>query len=300
VQDFRRISGKTSIHPWRTAAIILTKDEEVHIERAIHSVEGKVDEIYVIDSLSDDRTVAIARASGAKVLEREWVSYADQVNWAIAQLPDDIEWVLRLDADEYVSGEVDPQAELDRLLEANREIQGILCRRSMVFTGMLLKFGGMYKKPVLRLFRKNKAVCEARLMDEHIHVEGPVAKGNIHIIDDNLKGISFWIEKHNRYADLEARQYLKEQAVLPAQATSLAQGATLSLQKRKRGIYYRLPPMFRPFSYFFLRYVLLGGFLDGYPGFRYSFLQAFWYRFLVEIRIREYRSEGRDEEANTR
>ncbi|XDZ67073.1 glycosyltransferase family 2 protein [Alphaproteobacteria bacterium LSUCC0684] len=288
------ITGKTSIHPWKTAAIILTRDEELHIERAIRSVEGRVDVIYVIDSLSVDRTVAIAQASGAKVLEHEWISYADQMNWAIAQLPDDIEWVLRLDADEYLSGEVDFKAERARLLDENSDIQGILCRRSMVFTGTLLRFGGMYKKPVLRLFRKNNAICDARLVDEHIHVDGPVAKANIHIIDDNLKGISFWIEKHNRYAELEARQYLKEQACVPAQATAPARGHAPSLQKRKRGLYYRLPPAFRPFAYFFYRYVLLGGFLDGYAGFRYGFLQAFWYRFLVEIRIREYRSERQD------
>jgi len=86
----------------RIAAFILTRNEEVQIERAIRSLKDKVDEVYVIDSLSEDRTVPIARSCGAVVLEHEFVSYADQVNWAISQLPDDIEWALRLDADEYI------------------------------------------------------------------------------------------------------------------------------------------------------------------------------------------------------
>ena len=81
----------------RIAAIILTRNEEVQIERAIRSVQGQVDEVFVIDSLSTDKTVAIERSCGATVFEHEFVSYADQVNWAIAQLPENIEWVMRLD-----------------------------------------------------------------------------------------------------------------------------------------------------------------------------------------------------------
>jgi len=276
----------------RIAAFILTRNEEVQIERAIRSVRDKVDEIYVVDSLSEDRTVAIARSCGAEVLEREFVTYADQVNWAISQLPDDIEWALRLDADEYVCGKADIRAEINRLLSADSTIEGIRCRRSMVFMGKVLKFGGMHRKPVLRLFRHKNAACDIRLVDEHIRVQGPVRQGDIDIIDHDLKGFGFWMDKHKRYADLEARQFLKEKT-FSATRDHVSSGPPPSLQQKKRYLYYALPPVLRPLGYFFYRYIVLGGVLDGYPGLRYSFFQAFWYRFLVEIRIRAYRNKNK-------
>jgi len=278
----------------RIAAINLTRNEEVQIERAIRSVQGQVDEVFVIDSLSTDKTVAIARSCGATVFEHEFVSYADQVNWAIAQLPENIEWVLRLDADEYIGDQVDLRIEIHRLLDKDRDIAGVLCRRSIVFMEKYLRFGGMHKKSVLRLFRKNDAWCDSRLVDEHIRVQGSLAKGDIDIIDHDLKGIGFWVDKHNRYADLEARQYLKEKEFRPLGELGVTGWKFATFQQRKRRFYYVLPPVIRPLAYFFYRYVALGGFLDGYPGLCYSVLQAFWYRFLVEVRIREYQAEAQD------
>ena len=101
----------------KLAVIILTMNEEIHIERAIHSIRNKADEIFVIDSMSTDRTVEIARSLGATIFQKPWISYSEQLNWALSKLPHDVDWVFRLDADEYVLPETDIKQDIWRLSE---------------------------------------------------------------------------------------------------------------------------------------------------------------------------------------
>jgi glycosyltransferase involved in cell wall biosynthesis len=267
----------------KIAALILTKNEEIHISRAIASIRNQVDSIYVIDSLSQDNTVNIASKEGAHVLLRPWDSYAGQINWALAELPDDINWVIRLDADEYLDPDNgDLRDEIARHCLVEPDCEGILCLRSMIFMGRKLKYGGMGEKPVLRLFRKKNAVCDDRLVDEHIHVKGPVRLGQVMIIDHGLKGMAFWIEKHRQYADLEARQYLKDRENMRQLVDA---GSSNTTQFMKRRVFYKLPPFLRPILYFMFRYLGQGGFMDGYAGLCYAYRQACWYRFLVDLKI---------------
>ena len=277
----------------KIAAIILTRDEEVHIERALSSLKGKVDQVHVIDSMSIDQTITKAESAGAITHQHPWVSYTDQVNWALSVLPHDIDWVLRLDADEYLHPEADIKAELLRLTQHDPDLSGVRCLRSMVFMGHQLRFGGMSKKPVLRLFKKDKAKCADRLVDEHMTVDGNIQSSQIELIDHCLKGIGFWIEKHNKYARLEAEEYHRNLDRQNHPSESAAGSDAVQAQSRKRGLYYSLPSFLRPLAYFTLRYLVLGGFLDGRAGFYYSFLQAYWYRSLVEINIREKRDQSK-------
>jgi glycosyltransferase involved in cell wall biosynthesis len=277
----------------KIAAIILTRDEEVHIDRALSSLKGKVDQVHVIDSLSTDQTITKAESAGAITHQHPWVSYADQVNWALSVLPHDIDWVLRLDADEYLHPEADIKEELLRLTQHDPDLSGVLCLRSMVFMGHQLRFGGMGKKPVLRLFKKDKAKCADRLVDEHMTVDGHIQSSQIELIDHCLKGIGFWIEKHNKYARLEAEEYHRNLDRQNHPSESAAGSDAVQAQSRKRGLYYSLPSFLRPLAYFTLRYLVLGGFLDGRAGFYYSFMQAYWYRSLVEINIREKRDQSK-------
>ena len=280
----------------KIAAIILTRDEELHIARAIASVRGQVDCVYVIDSISQDNTVAIATKAGALVLSRPWDSYAAQINWTLAQLPDDINWVLRLDADEYLSSDgANIRAEIDGHYLANPDCEGILCLRSMVFMGKKLKYGGMSEKPVLRLFRVQHAVCDDRLVDEHIHVKGPVRLGQIRIVDHCLKGMPFWIEKHKKYAELEARQYLKDNE---NKRQDFDTGSRNTTQSMKRRVFYKLPPLLRPILYFMFRYIAQKGFMDGYVGLCYAYRQAFWYRLIVDLKIIKMRRHQRRQHDN--
>ena len=85
--------------------VILTRDEERHIERCLTAVASFADHVLVVDSGSTDRTVDLARGMGAEVRLNPWVNYATQMNWGIAHVPEGTKWIMRLDADEVVSPE---------------------------------------------------------------------------------------------------------------------------------------------------------------------------------------------------
>ena len=161
------------------------------------------DQVLVADCFSTDETLAIAQAHGARVVQRAWVSHATQFNWALTQLERDTDWVLRLDADEYLTPELAAEIRA-RLPGLAPEVDGVYCGRRMTFQGRLIRFGGVFPIRVLRHFRYGRGQCENRWMDEHIKVPGPTANLRGEIIDDNLNSLTWWTEKHNRYASREA------------------------------------------------------------------------------------------------
>lgn len=113
--------------------LILTKDEVLHIERAIASVSAIAERVVVVDSGSTDGTQDLARALGAEVLHKPWINYATQFNWALDQLSADTEWVLRLDADEIVSPEL--AREISEILPTlGAEVEGVYIPRRMAET----------------------------------------------------------------------------------------------------------------------------------------------------------------------
>ncbi|HWQ45651.1 MAG TPA: glycosyltransferase family 2 protein [Longilinea sp.] len=271
--------------------LIMTFNEKIHIERCIRSVMGLTDKIIIIDSFSTDHTVPIAQALGVKVVQRTWKNQADQFQWGLEQFGSQTEWIMRMDADEYL--EPDLITELQEKLPALEPgIDGIHIKRKVFFEGKWIRFGGSYPQTLLRIWRKGKGRCEQRWMDEHMVLppssKTVTAKG--HIVDDNLKGITFWTEKHNIYASREAADLLNRKYALFSQDTNLT-GNLDSQAKRKRFVkekgYSRLPTGWRAFAYFCYRYFLLLGFLDGRKGFSWHFLQGWWYRYLVDVKIRE-------------
>ena len=273
----------------KLVAIILTFNEERHLARCIASLNGIVSEIVVADCFSTDATLAIAHAHGARVIQREWVNYATQFNWALTQLDADTDWVLRLDADEVLTPEL--RAEIQARLPAiGPEIEGIYCGRRMTFQGRLIRHGGVFPVRVLRLFRYGRGQCENRWMDEHIKVAGAAADLRGELIDDNLQSLTWWTAKHNSYASREAVDLLNlEYHFMPHDTVARLRGGKQAGVKRwlKEVVYARLPGGFRAFAYFFYRYVIRLGFLDGPAGTAFHFLQGFWYRYLVDAKVAE-------------
>ena len=140
----------------------------------------------------------------------------------------------------------------------------------------------------MRLFRKNKAKYNDRMIDEHAIIEGDVKKAPICIIDHCEKGMAFWKEKHRKYAVLEAQEFFKiKEEQLNASETDLNFSTEANSQKNRRKFYYSLPYFLRPLSYFIYRYLILFGFLDGWAGLKYTFFQVFWYRSIVEKNIKQ-------------
>lgn len=273
----------------KTTAIILTFNEEQHLPRCIASLKDVVDEIWVADCFSTDRTLEIAHAHGARVIQRAWVNYATQFNWALTQLDADTDWVLRIDADEYLTPELAAEIR-EKLPSLGAEVDGVYCGRSMTFGGRLIRYGGVFPIRVLRLFRFRRGQCENRWMDEHIKVAGKTVDFAEQLIDDNLNSLTWWTEKHNKYASREAVDLLNlEFHFMPHDSVASLRGGDQAGFKRwlKEVVYARLPGGLRAFVYFVYRYLLRLGFLDGQAGTAFHVLQGFWYRYLVDAKVAE-------------
>lgn len=268
--------------------IILTFNEEMHLKRCIESLHSLKAEILVVDSFSTDRTIEIARNSGAQILQHEFLNHAHQFNWALEQLNSNFDWVLRIDADEVLTTELCDEIN-NRLSLLSSEVNGILVKRSIIFQGKLIKYGGI-KTKVLRLFRYGMGKCENRWMDEHIKVAGKTIQFNGELIDNNLHSLTWWINKHNNYASREAINLLN----LEYKFITFNGEDQLSLDSHTRGkrwlnewIYLNLPSGLRAFIYFLYRCVIRLGLFDGNDGMSFHFLQGFWYRYLVDLKVAE-------------
>jgi glycosyltransferase involved in cell wall biosynthesis len=272
--------------------IILTKNEEKHIARAITSVKGISERVMVVDSGSTDRTIEIARELGAEVLENPWINHATQFNWCLDRLPEDTNWVLRLDADEYISPRL--HAQIAQQLQATSEdVAAMVVSRRMYFMGRAIRWGGIFPIRIARLFRHGRGRCEDKWMDEHIIFEGKAIELSGELIDDNHNSITWWIEKHNAYASREVVELLNvDHRFLPRKAESKLQGGRQASTKRwlKEKVYAKLPGGSRALLYFLYRYIVRFGFLDGKEGTAFHVLQGFWYRYLVDTKMHEVES----------
>ncbi|MDC1018378.1 glycosyltransferase family 2 protein [Pseudomonadales bacterium] len=282
----------------KLVVIILTLNEQMHIKRCIESVRSIASEVFIIDCFSDDGTVKEAKAAGATVLQHKWINHSDQFNWALSQLPKDTDWVLRLDADETLQDAL--VTEINTSLPFMSEaISGVSLPRRITFQGKLLRFGGIFPAHILRLFRYGRGKCEDRWMDEHIIVDGDIIGFKNGIIDDNLKPIGWWIDKHNGYASKEALEILNSRwNFLKKDESRNLRHVKQAFLKRliKNTVYSRVPFGVRAFIYFLYRYFIRLGFLDGRSGFAFHFLQGFWYRYLVDLKVNEVERLVRDGE----
>jgi glycosyltransferase involved in cell wall biosynthesis len=272
------------------SVIILTRNEEVNIAACLESLRW-AGEVFVVDSLSTDRTVEIAKKMGAGVYLHPFEGYAAQRNWALQNLPFSHDWVLMLDADERI-----PKAlaeEITQVIAGNRQdYAGYHLKFRHIFLGRWLKHGGLYPTWLLRLFRRDRARIEDRPLNEHAILEGESGYLSQPFDHQDQRPLSDWISKHNRYADLEAEEFLREE-LQGGYASSIQVRFWGKQAERKRWIklkvWNRLPLLVRPFLFFFRNYFLKAGFLDGRPGFIYHVLWSFWVRFLIDAKIIELR-----------
>ncbi len=270
--------------------IILTRDEERQIERALASVAAIAGRCYVVDSGSSDRTVELARAAGARVLENPWVNHAVQFNWALRQLPADTQWVMRLDADEIVTEGLAAEIR-EKLLGVASDVAGIVVSRRMCFLGRPIRWGGVFPIRLVRLFRHGRGEVEDRWMDEHIVVDGPTVEFWGEIVDDNRNSLTWWIAKHNSYSSREAVELLDlEFGFFGNREVGAVSGQAGAKRWLKEKVYAHLPAGLRALAYFLYRYVIRLGFLDGREGTAFHVLQGFWYRYLVDMKLHEVRA----------
>ena len=276
--------------------IILTYNEEKHIKRCIESILALTNDIYIIDSFSTDNTIAIAKRLGAKVLQNKWTNHAIQLNWGIDNARIDSNWIMRMDADEYLTEELRSELVLKLPLLSN-DVTGLTLNYRHYFFGKWIKHGTRYPIPLLRIWRNGIGRIENKWMDERVVLShGKTQQLNSDFIHDDLNDLSFFISKHNGYATREAIDLLNKEYKVYVQDEPQTSKSHLSLYLKNR--FYSGSFLFiRVFIYFFYRFIICLGFLDGVQGLMYHFLQGFWYRFLVDAKIWELKRKfGGDRE----
>lgn len=275
--------------PATLAVIILTYNEEANITQALDSVVGWASEVHILDSLSTDRTLEITSQYGCHIAQNKFDNFAKQRNHALEHLPIRSEWVLFLDADEWLPDVL--KREISGLIAASPQENGFYINRRLIWMGRWIR-RGYYPSWILRLFRYGKGRCEDRAVNEHLIVDGATGRLRNDFIHQDRKGLTDWIAKHNGYATREAQELFNTRTAPDYREIDARLFGTQAQRKRwlRLQVWNRLPPLIRPFFYFFYRYVLAGGFLDGKAAFVYHFLHALWYPLLIDAKYLELRS----------
>jgi len=271
--------------------VVLTKNEELHIERLILNVVNKFNQVILIDSFSSDNTIKIANQYGVMVIQNQFKDFSQQRNFAIKSNLLNNNWIFFLDADEIIDNDLFD--ELHTIFSKEIKFDGFYINRKFFFMNKWIKYGGYYPTYLLRLFNKDKAQCNG-IVNEHIKINGSTSiLKNGHIIDRNLNNFNFWVKKHNIYSDLEAIIFDNVSYKSENLSKSILSQAALK-NYFKVNLFNKIPLFFRSFAYFIYRYIFRLGFLDGYVGFIYHFCQGFIFWFFVDVKILELKNNKRN------
>ena len=265
------------------SVVVIAKNEAANIRRCIEALTW-CEDIVVIDDHSVDDTARLASECGARVLPHGFESFARQRNWALEHAALRHDWVLLLDADEVATPEL--QREIERVVPtAGVNLVGFrMCRKTM-FMGSWLKYSDGFPVWIVRLVR----VERFRFEDSgHGEVPVPRVEGRLGTLSSPFlhypfsKGLSDWIDRHNRYAAREAEREFRDSCASPWQ--DLWSGDRAQRRQSLRTLSRRLPS--RSLLRFLYQYVLKGGFLDGRAGLTFSWLMAV-YEGLIVLQRRE-------------
>jgi glycosyltransferase involved in cell wall biosynthesis len=274
------------------SVIILTYNSERSIEPTLANAQRVSNDLHVVDSFSNDRTIEIVRRFRANLVQHEFDNYATQRNWAIENLPIRGDWELHLDADERLTDDlVRDISSLDE--KTTDSIDGFLIPRLMHFLGRPIRHGGMYPIWHLRLFRRGAGCCERRRYDQHFYVRGRTAKLSSPFVDDMRMTLHEWINRHNNWSSAEVEELLS-----PTTSDVIApnyRGNEIERRRAWRSLYNRFPLFLRSVMLFTYRYFFRLGFLDGKEGLIFFVLQTFWFRFLVDAKLHEKQITGDSE-----
>jgi glycosyltransferase involved in cell wall biosynthesis len=278
------------------SVIVLTHNEGKNIRACLESIGDITDDIIIVDSGSSDNTTDIASAFTNKILYHPFENYSKQRNWAFEHANCKYEWIFNLDADHRVTPEL--RQELTRHFRKGipDEVKGFMASRRTMFLNKWIRHGGHY--PVYHgiIFKKGFGLCEEKEYDQHFIINGKsiLLKGDVvDIITDSL---TTFIDRHNKWATLEARDILSS-GETAGKIKPDRKGNVMEQRRYQRMKYYSYPLFWRVFIYFFYRFIIKRGFLDGKEGLIFHFLQGFWFRFLVDAKIYEKKNAARKTKA---
>ncbi len=188
--------------PSQLTALILTRDEERNLPRAMTSLPHGMN-VFVLDAYSDDGTVAFARDAGARVEQRAWTDFVDARRYAMSQIT--TPWMLMLDADEALDDRL-----RDAVLAAPGDVDGYVVRRTTYFHGKPMRMWS--GEPLLRLVKISSARIEAlpaaggdAALHERLVCDGPVAELDGTLLHYSYPDTRSYREKFDDYTSIEAR-----------------------------------------------------------------------------------------------
>lgn len=272
----------------KVSVIIITLNEEENIEQCLQSVYGWSDDIHVVDSYSTDKTTEIAKKYTNNIYNIEEGQWSYIKNWAMSNIPLKYEWILSIDADEWLTKEL--KNEIIQKLNSNPDENGFYARIRFIFLDKWLKHGGQDFKKLI-LYKRNEVRYVEKGDDDYTIFKGEAGLLKNDFIHQNLKPFSAWIDKHNKISLRAAKRYIelnegKKEYIVKTNANETIIGR-LGLQK----IWNSVPLPLKPFSMFFYIYFIKLGFLDGREGLIYYLHHAFWYELLIYTKIKEMEIE---------
>lgn len=255
--------------------LILTFNEELNIAKCLDALNDCMD-IVIIDSFSTDKTLdIISNYSNIRVFQRKFDNFANQRNYALDNLQFNQKWILHLDADEIVDN--DFIEECNRLAESDNK-SAYWVSSKLIFLNRWIRYASSYPVYQMRFMK----LGEVRFIQVgHGQREGEALRGfgsmkNSYLHYNFSKGISEWIEKHNRYSLAEAIEEINEQ---PGSFWNIFSKEIIIKRRTLKYISHKL--CCRPFLRFMYLYVIKKGFLDGIPGYYYCQLMAMYERMIV-------------------
>jgi glycosyltransferase involved in cell wall biosynthesis len=267
------------------SVVVLTLDEEPNIRRCLASVAW-ADQVVVVDSGSADRTVSLALANGAEVVDQPWLGFSAQREYALRLQLLRHDWVFFVDADEWVSPRLATEIAM-RLTDP--QCAGFAHRLRLVFMGTWIRHCGWYPGSwVVRLVDRRYTKYDGSLVGERACVDGRVRRLANDIVDEDLKGLAAWLHKHVRYAKLKCERSASTGSLLERLRALRYGGNTRPLARSilKELVFPGIPA--KPAALFLYMYIARFGFLDGMAGLRFCFYHA-W----CEMSVASFRAEAR-------
>lgn len=272
--------------------IILTFNEEKNITACLDSIGDNFENVFVVDSGSTDQTLKIIKNYPVQVFHHPFENYSKQRNWAFENLPIQTDWILNMDADHRLTPAIIEELRFIFNQPVNPNLNGMLASRKTMFMGKWIKYGGHYPTYHAVIFRKGNGICEDKLYDQHFKITGNVIKLKGDIIDLITESLSTFTLRHDKWSNLEAfEQFHQDTKNANTITGSLSNKNPIAQRRFLKNIYESFPLFVRPFLYFFIRYFLRLGFLDGKRGLIFHFLQCFWFRFLIDAKIYELKKQ---------
>ena len=275
------------------SALVLTYNEELNLQRCLSALVPWCADIHIVDSGSSDSTLEIAKRFGVTVHQHAYADHTSQLTWALSEVVFVSDWMLLIDADNVVTPDLRSQI-LRAIRDPVSEVAGYYTKYAQYFRGKQVR--GL-KSWNLTLFRRSRTrVDPSELVDFRLVINGLAGTLDGVLIHSNAKdaAIDFWLTKHLKFATRAAREeVLRRKGVLKWSVEGKLLGTPDERIVWLKSFWFHMPLFVRPFIYFFYRYVIRLGFLDGSNGLAFHFLQAFWYRMVIDFKISELNRQMR-------